>query len=194
MTKQDEAQLIARLQRGDEAAFAEFVQTHQAQVYRLLLRILGDPAEAEDVAQEVFVSVFKAMDSFRGDSRLSTWLYRIATNHAKNRIKYLARRGKDERGPYEDHLDPSQISADTLARIDRPDRMVEGFEAQKRVQLAMAALDNDQRTLLVLRDVEHLSYEDVQRVTGLPIGTVKSRLHRARLALFQHFRSQEDPS
>ena len=189
MAEDAEAQLIARLQQGDEAAFALLVREHQGPVFRLLLRLLGNRAEAEDVAQEVFVAVFKAMETFRGDSRLSTWIYRIATNHAKNRIKYLTRRGHSQRSDYNERVHPNQIATDTVSRIDRPDRLVEGYQAQSCLEEALQALDEDQRALVVLRDLEHLSYEDVQRITGLPIGTVKSRLHRARLSLFQHYRN-----
>jgi len=194
MADDQEAQLIARLQRGDEAAFVALVRDHQGPVYRLLLRLLGNRAEAEDVAQEVFVAVFKAMENFRGDSRLSTWIYRIAANHAKNRIKYLARRGRNHRSDFNERVDPNNIATDTTARIDRPDRLVEGYQAQGLLEQALQKLDEDQRTLVVLRDLEHLSYEDVQRITGLPIGTVKSRLHRARLSLFQHYRSLQGES
>ena len=194
MKEAGDAQLIARLQRGDEAAFTELVRTQQAHVYRLVFRLLGDQAEAEDVAQEVFVAVFRAIRNFRGDSRLSTWLYRIATNHAKNRLKHLSRRGRDERRVYDERIDPQSISTTTSAQIDRPDRLVEGYQAQSLVERALATLDPAQRLLIVLRDLEQLSYEEVQRITELPIGTVKSRLHRARLALFQRFRDlQEEP-
>lgn len=190
----NEAELIERLRSGDQSAFTELVQNHQAQVYRLLLRILGDAAEAEDVAQDVFVSVFKALANFRGDSRLSTWLYRIASNHAKNRLKYLARRGRESRKVYDEQVDPGQISTATTSMLPSPDRLIEGYEAQTHVERALSALDSDQRLLVVLRDIEHLSYEEVQSITGLPIGTVKSRLHRARLALFQNFRGLQEDS
>lgn len=188
----DEAQLIAGLQRGDQACFALLVQRYQSQVFRLVFRFLGDHAEAEDVAQEVFVAVFKAVDRFRGDSRLSTWLYRIATNHAKNRLEYLARRGRNERRVYDERIDPQSISTNTTARIDTPDRLVEGYQAEHLIGAALDRLDADQRLLIVLRDLEHLSYEEVQRITNLPIGTVKSRLHRARVALFQNFRQLQE--
>ena len=95
----DERRLVERLVRRDEAAFNELVRRNQAVVFRLLLRMLGDRAEAEDVAQEVFVSVFKSIESFRGDSSLSTWLYRIAANHGKNRFKSLARRARGQCAP-----------------------------------------------------------------------------------------------
>ena len=192
MAEENEAELIAGLQRGEEVAFGLLVQRYQGQVFRLVFRLLGDYAEAEDVAQEVFVAVFKAVERFRGDSRLSTWLYRIATNHAKNRLEYLARRGRNERRVYDERIDPQSISTNTTARIDQPDRLVEGYQAEHLITTALASLDPDQRLLIVLRDLEQLSYEEVQRITGLPIGTVKSRLHRARAALFQSFRQLQE--
>ena len=192
MAEIDEQQLIARLQRRDEAAFSQLVHEHQGQIYGLLLRLLGEPAEAEEVAQEVFVAVFKAIPRFRGDSRLSTWIYRIATNHGKNRIKYLARRARDARRPLEENTQGGDSVIATGSRPDRPDDMLEGKQADRHMRAALDALDAEQRTLVVLRDIEHMSYEELQRVCELPIGTVKSRLHRARMALHRHFSALQE--
>jgi RNA polymerase sigma-70 factor, ECF subfamily len=184
----DERRLIERLKRRDEAAFNELVRRHQSRVYGLLLRMLSDPAEAEDVAQEVFVSVFKSIDGFRGDSALATWLYRIATNHGKNRLKYLARRARDAERPLDDRADiTGQVGLD--ARPASPDQVVESQQAARQLQQALAELDPEQALLLSLRDIENMSYEEIRQVTGLPIGTVKSRLHRARMALHERFLS-----
>jgi RNA polymerase sigma-70 factor (ECF subfamily) len=190
----DERRLIERLQRRDEAAFNELVLRHQGPVYRLLSRMLGDEAEAEDVAQEVFVSVFKSIDDFRGDSALATWLFRIAMNHGKNRIKYLARRARDAQRELDERAEThAAIAIDS--RPARPDQIAEGDQAEQHVQRAFAELDEDQRLLLALRDVEDLSYEEIRVMTGLPIGTVKSKLHRARLALHERFLSlQRNPT
>lgn len=189
----DERRFLQRLRERDEAAFNTLVRDHQGQVFRLLQRLLGDPAEAQDVAQEVFVSVFKSIDKFRGDSRLSTWIYRIATNHGKNRIKYLARRARDARRPLdEDTTTAGQVALATGGQVHRPDELVQGYQAQGHLRLALDSLDEEQRALVVLRDLEHMSYEDIQRVTGLPIGTVKSRLHRARMALHRSFASLQE--
>jgi RNA polymerase sigma-70 factor (ECF subfamily) len=182
----DERRLVERLLRRDEAAFNELVRQHQGQVYRLLLRMLGDPAEAEDVAQEVFVSVFKAIESFRGDSALATWLYRIAANHAKNRIKYLARRARAAEQPL-DELSEARLAPSFGARPDGPDQWVESKEAGNHMEQAFASLEAEQRLLLTLRDVENMSYEEIRQISGLPIGTVKSKLHRARMALHERF-------
>jgi RNA polymerase sigma-70 factor (ECF subfamily) len=182
---EDEQALIERLRRRDEAAFNELVRRHQGTVFRLLLRMLGDEAEAQDVAQEVFVSVFKAIDGFRGDSALATWLYRIAMNHGKNRIKYLARRAKDAARPLDERMDAGVATVDS--RPARPDQVLESRRAEAHVQQALEGLDDEQRALVVMRDLENMSYEEIRQETGLPIGTVKSKLHRARLALHAAF-------
>jgi RNA polymerase sigma-70 factor (ECF subfamily) len=183
MAGADEERLLERLRRREEAAFNELVRAHQGQVYRLLLRMLGDPAEAEDVTQEVFVNVFKALDRFRGDSALATWIHRIAANLGKNRLKYLARRARDAQRP----LDEARHGHASTEALAPPDQQLEGRRTEQRVRDALAALDDDHRVLVVLRDLEHMSYEEIQEVTGLPIGTVKSRLHRARLSLQRAF-------
>ncbi|MGD8861392.1 MAG: sigma-70 family RNA polymerase sigma factor [Myxococcales bacterium] len=188
----EQRRFIERLRRRDEAAFNELVRRHQQPVFRLLCSMLGDRAEAEDVAQEVFVSVFKAIESFRGDAQLSTWLYRVAVNHGKNRIKYLARRARDAQRPLDEsvHGEPGDGAPGVVGeRPDAPDHAVEGKQAHVLMQRALASLDEEQRTLVVLRDLQHLSYDEIQRVTELPIGTVKSRLHRARVALQARYRA-----
>ncbi|MFI5305769.1 MAG: sigma-70 family RNA polymerase sigma factor [Polyangiales bacterium] len=182
----DERRLVERLKRRDEAAFNELVRQNQGPLYRMLVRLLGDAAEAEDVAQEVFISVFKAIESFRGDAALSTWLHRIAANHAHNRRKYLARRGRDAQRPFEELATP--IDSGTLGpRPHTPHQIVESLQAEHHVQQALSELDDEQRLLITLRDLEDMSYEDIRQVTGLPIGTVKSKLHRARMALHLRF-------
>lgn len=185
----DEQRLVDRLRSRDEAAFNELVSRYGDQVFHLVLRMLGDRGEAEDLSQEVFVTVFKSIDRFRGDAKLSTWLYRVATNHCKNRIKYWSRRARSALHPCRDEgAEPEAADARTVgagAPLPRPDDMAEGREVEHVVQRALLELPEDQRELVVLRDIESLSYEDVQRVTGLAEGTVKSRLHRARLAIQQ---------
>src|SRR5690606_29012779 len=170
----------------DEAAFNELSRLYQRRISRLVLRMLGDRTEAEDVAQEVFITVFKSIDGFRGDSKLSTWLYRVATNHCKNRIKYLDRRArgkKKELDELSEHGALERASMGTSAQIERPDQQAEANQIELIVRAAIMELDEDQRVLVIMRDVENMSYEEIQQETGLPEGTVKSRLHRARLAL-----------
>jgi RNA polymerase sigma-70 factor (ECF subfamily) len=184
-----ENRLVRRLKQRDEAAFREMIRTYQTDVFNLVFRMLGNNEEAEDLAQEVFVTVFKAIDSFRGDSKFSTWLYRIAVNHCKNRYKYLSRRHYHSTQPLDDVTERAMTGRDggptmsLQAQISRPDRMMEGLQLEHAIQTEIAALEEDQRALIILRDVQGLSYQEIASITQLPEGTVKSRLHRARMTL-----------
>jgi RNA polymerase sigma-70 factor (ECF subfamily) len=154
--------------------------------------MLSDRGEAEDVAQDVFLTVFKSIDSFRGDSKLSTWLYRIATNHCKNRIKYLDRRARGKKTELDDLSEAERLESGSMSassQVARPDQQAEANQMERIMRRAIGELDEDQRELVILRDVENLSYEEIQEITGLPEGTVKSRLHRARLQLAKAVRS-----
>ena len=180
--------LIRRLREHDERAFGEFVKAYKNQVYNLVYRMLSNREEAEDVAQEVFITVFKNIGNFRGDCRLSTWIYRIATNHCRNRIKYLSRRKMQDHREYQDELAKLQpregvAGQPTAGQVARPDQMAEGRQMEGLVREAIKALDDDHREVIVLRDIQNLPYQEICEITGLPPGTVKSRLHRARLAL-----------
>jgi RNA polymerase sigma-70 factor, ECF subfamily len=178
--------LIARLKDRDGQAFDEIVQLYGDKVFSLVYRMLGNRHEAEDVAQEVFITVFKTVDGFRGEAKFSTWLLRIAANQSKNRIKYLARRPTDG-GEVEDALQARATSGTPAsvmqAQIDGPDVLMEAAELEALMQRAIAALDEEHRLLVILRDVEELSYQEIGEITGLPEGTIKSRLHRARMAI-----------
>lgn len=177
--------LIRKLRERDEKAFREIVELYGDRVFNLTYRMLGNREEAEDISQEVFITVFKSVDSFRGDSKFSTWLYRITANHCKNRIKYLARRHDRDQSQYDEEVlrngAAGALTAPTQAPA--PDQHLEGVELERLMQSYIAALDEEQRLLIVLRDVEELSYEEICAITSLPEGTVKSRLHRARMAL-----------
>ena len=178
----DDRTLCGRVAKGDDTAFEALVLRHQNRVYAFCLRLLGDPAEAEDVAQDVFLTLYKSADTFRGDSAFSTWLLRIAKNQSLNRIKYLERRGRSMRRSIDELGDERMIRVDDGVER-RPDALLEGGETAALVQQAIATLGEEHRVVLVLRDVEDLSYEEISQITGLPIGTVKSRIHRGRSAL-----------
>jgi RNA polymerase sigma-70 factor (ECF subfamily) len=155
-------------------------------VFVLVFRMLGRRDEAEDVAQEVFVQVFKAIDQFRGDSKLSTWVYRIAVNLCKNRSKYLSRRHAGEQDDIDDVMDRQALTnakGVSVGDVSRPDELVEGMQMEVLVKRAIAQVDPEFREVLILRDVEDMVYEDIAAVTGLPEGTVKSRIHRGRAQL-----------
>lgn len=178
--------LIGRLKARDEDAFNEIVRMHGDKVFSLVYRMIGNRAEAEDLAQEVFVTVFKTVDGFRGESKFSTWLLRIAANHCKNRIKYLSRRPTDGAAFDEAAEEHAGRALSVQAHIEAPDVLLEAAEMERMMQAAIATLEEDHRLLIVLRDVEELSYEEIGEVTGLAEGTIKSRLHRARMAIKEY--------
>ena len=181
--------LMARLKERDPSAFDEIVRRYGDKVFSLIYRMLGNRQEAEDVAQEVFITVFKTVDTFRGEAKFSTWLLRIAANQSKNRIKYLARRPTDG-GEIDEAPNAGAQSATpgpvAHAQIEGPDKLLEAVETERLMQAAIGALDEEHRELVILRDVEEMSYQEIGEITGLPEGTIKSRLHRARMAIKEH--------
>jgi RNA polymerase sigma-70 factor (ECF subfamily) len=185
----EERKLVQRLKGGDSRAFDTVVGLFQHKIYGLVFRMLGNAQEAEDLAQEVFVTLFTSIDGFREESRLGTWLYRIAVNHCRNRIKYLARRNESRKHSLDQEtqrvLSNEKVpgSPQIQAHLPRPDQMAEGRQLEKIVQKELAALESDQRALIVLRDIEGLTYSEIVEVVGQPLGTVKSRLHRGRMTL-----------
>jgi RNA polymerase sigma-70 factor (ECF subfamily) len=181
--------LVRRLKEGDERAFQELVQTYQNRIFGLMLRMINNRQEAEDLAQEVFIIVHRAIGTYRGEGRFYTWLYRIASNTCKNRIKYLKSRNFHRSVEIEDSPQAQLPAADGGAivtfqsQVPGPEATVEGKRMEVIVQRELGALDPEHRLLIVLRDVQGLSYQDIIRITGLQEGTLKSRLHRARVAL-----------
>jgi RNA polymerase sigma-70 factor, ECF subfamily len=177
--------LIDRLVLHDERAFNALVKAYERRIFALILRMIGNAAEAEDLAQEVFVQVFKSIGSFRREAKLSTWIYRIAINLCKNRSKYLRVRHTAEQDPLDAQPEraPPGDSRGSHSDIARPDDMASGKQVERIVQRAIAELEPSFRECLILRDVEDLSYEEIGEITGLPAGTVKSRIHRARAQL-----------
>ncbi len=178
--------LIARLVLRDERAFNELVRSYERRVYTLVFRMLGNAQEAEDVAQDAFIQVFKAIGTFRGDSKLSTWIYRIAINLCKNRSKYLRVHHSDEQEELEamaERVPMHEARHANVAQVPRPDEMVAGKQAEQIVRQAISELEPSFRECLVLRDVEELSYEEIVEITGLAAGTVKSRISRGRAQL-----------
>ena len=177
--------LIRRLQARDTQAFEQLIEDHQSRIYNLIFRMLGNHEEAEDLLQEVFITVFKKIDGFRGESSLSTWIYRIATNHCINRKKYLTRRKHYSKSSYGDlsEREQSESGGGLTENLPRPDEMAEGKQMEQAIQQAISTLDDEYRVVLILRDVQNLSYDEIEQILDVPAGTVKSRLHRARMAL-----------
>ncbi|MEW5849493.1 MAG: sigma-70 family RNA polymerase sigma factor [Myxococcota bacterium] len=178
-----DAELASRAATGDTAAFRELVTRYRRRVYSVALRMLGDAQEAEDLSQDVFVTLFKSLAGFRGESRLSTWIYRVTRNHCLNRIKYLNRRGRQAMVAVGE--EGRDVLGELAAPEPSPGRVVLAAEGARRLQAALQTLPPEQRLLVVLREVEQLSYEEMVEATGLPVGTIKSRLHRARAALVE---------
>lgn len=170
--------LLSKLRRGDTSAFEQLVKLHQDRVYDFCVRMLNDREEAFDLTQEIFLSIHQNVDKFRADAKLSTWIFRISRNHCLNRLKYLKRRG---RGRSEEFGETNERDiSESMGGSQAPDEVVTKKRERQLVHQAIEELDEEQRSLVVLRDVEGLSYDEIMEITELPEGTVKSRLHRAR--------------
>jgi len=171
--------LVDRVREGDKQAFDLLVAKYQRRLMRLLSRIVHDPAEAEDVVQETFIKAYRALRHFRGDSAFYTWLYRIGINTAKN---FLATQGR--RTPASTDADSEQAEAfndgEHLRDINTPESMLASKQIAQTVNAAMDALPVDLRTAIALREIEGLSYEEISDIMACPIGTVRSRIFRAR--------------
>ena len=180
-------QLVERVQRGDKAAFDLLVVKYQRKIFRLLSRLIRDSAEVEDVAQEAFVKAYRALPNFRGESAFYTWLYRIAINTAKN---YLVSQGR--RAPTSTEADVEDAETfddgDHLRDLNTPDSMLLTKEVAEAVNRAIDQLPEDLRTAIVLRELEGLSYEEIAESMQCPIGTVRSRIFRAREAIAEELR------
>lgn len=176
-----EAALIQRCASGDESAFAEVVAEHQRMVVQLAMNLLGDRDEALDLSQDVFICVFRTIGQFRGQSQLRTWIYRIAVNQARNRHRFWRRRRRSDQVSLDAHV---ETHGDFVCGSEvGPDRILQQKELAARLKDALDALPFDQRTAIVLREVDGLSYDEIAFSLGVAVGTVKSRLTRARQTL-----------
>ena len=180
-------QLVERAQRGEKRAFELLVLKYQRKLGRLLSRFVRDPAEVEDVTQEAFIKAYRALPGFRGESAFYTWLYRIGINTAKNYLVALGRRAPTTTG-FDNEEAEGFEDADQLRDANTPESEMEGREIAATVNRAMDALPKDLRTAITLREIEGLSYEEIASVMNCPVGTVRSRIFRARDAIAAELR------
>jgi RNA polymerase sigma-70 factor (ECF subfamily) len=180
-------QLVERAQRGDKRAFELLVSKYQRKLGRLLSRFIRDAGEVEDVSQEAFIKAYRALPSFRGDSAFYTWLYRIGINTAKN---YLVARGR--RAPTSTAVDNADAEgyddADLLRDVNTPEAELASKQMANVVNESMAELPEELRTAITLREIEGLSYDEIATIMNCPIGTVRSRIFRARETIAERLR------
>ena len=179
--------LVERVQAGDQEAYGLLVTKYQRKLMRLISRLVRDPAEVEDVAQETFIKAYRALPNFRGDSAFYTWLYRIGINTAKN---WLVANGR--RTPTSTEVDSEEAESyeegDLLRDVDTPERLMMSRQIADTVNAAVDKLPDDLRTAITLREIDGLSYEEIAQMMGCPIGTVRSRIFRAREAIAEKLR------
>lgn len=178
----DERELIARLQKRDEAAFEELIRQYEKKVYTLCFRMCGNSEDAEEAAQDAFLALWRGIDRFRQESTLSTWIYRLATNACIDTL----RRRKKQSGSVS--LDDEELFVDAVDTSPQPQETVEHREAQKLLQEDLSALPEEYRKVLILREIEGLSYTEIAESASIELGTVKSRISRGR-SLLRNFLS-----
>jgi RNA polymerase sigma-70 factor (ECF subfamily) len=178
-------EVIEGCKAGDEKAFAEIVLHYQKKVFNIAYRMLGNMEEAKDLAQEVFISVFESIKSLREEVKFDAWLTQVTLNHCRNRWKYLRRRQYFNSDSLDDPLETENgtIPRPIYDPSGNPETLYEKKVIQQIVQRALLKLKEDQRELIVLRDLQGFSYEEIGKMFSLPEGTIKSKLHRARVDL-----------
>ena len=183
--------LVERAQRGEKHAFELLVAKYQRKLARLLARFIRDPAEVEDVSQEAFIKAYRALPSFRGDSAFYTWLYRIGINTAKNHLVSIGRRA-----PTATEFDTEEAEGfadgEQLRDINTPENLMMSKEIANTVNATMETVPEELRTAIQLREIEGLSYEEIATIMNCPIGTVRSRIFRAREAIAEKLKPMID--
>ncbi len=190
----EDYRLISGLQAGEEEAYERLIDRFQAAVYNLAWRLLSDPADASDVVQEVFLKIFRNVASFRGESTLRTWVYRIAVNESHNRRRWLFRHRRGETGIEETFEDSEGREKPLMDSGETPFDFTMNREAQILLEEGLAAINPVFRAALVLREIEDMSYDEISEILEVSIGTVKSRIMRGREALRRYLASRLDPS
>jgi RNA polymerase sigma-70 factor (ECF subfamily) len=188
MTDRDiDRQLVARAQRGDKQAFELLVEKYQRKLARLLSRFIRDPAEVEDVTQEAFIKAYRALPAFRGDSAFYTWLYRIGINTAKNYLMAMGRRAPTSTEVEAEEAEGFE-EGEQLRDINTPESLLLSKEIARTVNATIEQLPEELRTAIQMREIEGMSYEDIAKAMDCPIGTVRSRIFRAREAIAEQLR------
>jgi RNA polymerase sigma-70 factor (ECF subfamily) len=180
-------QLVARAQRGDKQAFELLVEKYQRKLARLLSRFIRDPAEVEDVTQEAFIKAYRALPAFRGDSAFYTWLYRIGINTAKNYLMAMGRRAPTSTEVEAEEAEGYE-EGEQLRDINTPESLLLSKEIAETVNRTIEGLPEELRTAIQMREIEGMSYEDIAKAMNCPIGTVRSRIFRAREAIAEQLR------
>ena len=186
--REEEQLLVDRCRQGDRESFGQLMRLHERQIFNFTYRMLGDEEEAEDLTQDIFIAAFKGIRKFRGEAKFSTWLYRIALNQTRNRIKYLSRRdffAKQNRRAQHKEESPWENPEFLADSAPTPEQWTLTKSMAAQVQECLNQIPPQARQILVLRDVQGFSYEELSEMLSLNPGTVKSRLHRARSALQQ---------
>ncbi len=190
MSKSHDELLVERAKRGDVAAFEQLISQYEKKVYNLAYRLTGSHEDASDVAQEAFIRVYNSLPEFRGDSSFATWLYRIVNNVGMDEL----RKRKRQRVTSLDDtvtVDDGEISRQLADGADGPEQALERVETQRAVQESINSLDEEYRMVVVMCDLQGYSYNEIAETLGINLGTVKSRLHRARQALKEKLGSLE---
>jgi len=180
-------QLVERAQRGDKRAFELLVDKYQRRLGRLLSRFIRDPAEVEDVMQEAFIKAYRALPAFRGDSAFYTWLYRIGINTAKNYLAAIGRRAPTSTDMEAEEAE-GHVDGERLRDLNTPENVLLSREIADTVNSTIESLPEELRTAIQLRELEGMSYEEIASIMGCPIGTVRSRIFRAREAIAERLR------
>lgn len=190
----EDQRLVSGLQAAEESAYETLIARFQKPVYNLAWRLLNDPADANDVVQEVFLKIFRSVNTFRGDSSLRTWVYRIAVNESHNRRRWLFRHKRGETGLEDGFDDGDTHEKPLMASGQSPFDFTMNREAQVLMEEALAAINPVFRASLVLREIEDMSYEEIAEILEVSIGTVKSRIMRGREALKRQLAQRLDPA
>jgi len=183
--RQETTELVNALRKGDSQPFNRLVMLYQGNIYNLALNYLKVPEEAKDITQDIFITAYRSISTLRDDSKFSAWLYQIATNHCRNRLKKLRKRGFFTSRSIDDPDHPIHLSND-----DSPEERIEQEDRSRIVRTAIAAMPAAEKEVLIMRDLQEMTYEEISEVLGVPLGTVKSKLNRARNALknkIKHF-------